>query len=178
MVLITKGTTDTQGIVILETLWNVVEALIDTRLCANVQFHDVLHRLRTGRGTGMVTIELKLVQELSRIDHAPLFLVFMDLRKAYETVERERLNLTLERYGVGPLLCGLLETFWSHQQVVTRQNGFHVTAFPVTWRTTQGGVVFQTLFNVVIDNFIRIWLAMTVEDQRIDHNRMGENLRQ
>ena len=34
LILIPKGTTDTRGIGLLETLWKVVEVLINTRLCA------------------------------------------------------------------------------------------------------------------------------------------------
>ena len=51
LVLITKGTTNTRDIGLLETLWKVVEALIETRLCASLQMHDVLHGFRAGRGT-------------------------------------------------------------------------------------------------------------------------------
>ena len=36
MVLITKGPTKTQIIELLETLWKVVEALIDTRICTSL----------------------------------------------------------------------------------------------------------------------------------------------
>ena len=48
LVLIPKGATNTRGIGLLETLWKVVEALIDTRLCASLQIHDVLHRFSSG----------------------------------------------------------------------------------------------------------------------------------
>ena len=41
--LIPKGTTDTQAIVLLETLWEVVYALINTHLRASLKFHEVLH---------------------------------------------------------------------------------------------------------------------------------------
>ena len=40
-------------------------------------------------------MELKLVQELARIDQNPLFLLFLDLRKAYDTMDRYRLLITL-----------------------------------------------------------------------------------
>ena len=56
LVLIPKGNTDTWRIGILETLWEVVEAIIDTCLRSIIQFHDVLHRFCTGRGTEMSTI--------------------------------------------------------------------------------------------------------------------------
>ena len=101
-----------------------MEALIDTCLRTRLQVHGVLHGFRAGRGTGTAIIKLNLAQELASIDQDPLLLVFLDLRKAYDTVDRERLLITLKGYGAGPHLCGLLETFWDCQQVVPRQNGF------------------------------------------------------
>ena len=125
LVLIPKWTTYTWGIGLLETLWKLVEALIDTRIIASIQFHDVLHGLWAGRGTEMYIMELKLAQELSRIGNDPLLLVFLDLRKAYNTAERDRLIQTLERYGAGPCMCRILDDLWAHQQVVPRQNGYN-----------------------------------------------------
>ena len=130
LVCIPKEGTDTRSIVLLDTLWKVVEALIDTCIRASLQFHDFLHRLRARRGTGTAKMDLNLAQELARVDHGPLFLVFLDLRKAYKNVGRERLIQTLEGYSAEPSLCGLLETFWSHQKVVPRQNGYHGLALP------------------------------------------------
>ena len=71
-------------------------------------------------------------------------------------------------------MCVLLDTFWGHQQVVPRQNGFHGLAFPATQETTQVGLVSPTLFIIVVDTVIRTWLDMIVDDQRVAHNRMGE----
>ena len=47
LVLLPKGTTDTRGIGMLETLWKMVEASIDTRLRASPQMHNVLHGFRS-----------------------------------------------------------------------------------------------------------------------------------
>ena len=62
LVLISKGTTNTWGVDLLETLGKVVEVLIDTRLHASIQLHDVLHRFRSGRGTERGILELKIAQ--------------------------------------------------------------------------------------------------------------------
>ena len=40
----------------------------------------------------------------------------------------------------------------------------------------QGGLVYPTLFNVVVYNFIKTSLAITVEDQRVDHDSLGETI--
>ena len=50
MILISKGTEYTHGVVLLEAVWKVVEAVIDTHIKSVVQFHDVLHGFHTGRG--------------------------------------------------------------------------------------------------------------------------------
>ena len=100
--MISKINTDNRGIGILETLWKVVEAIIDTRLQASIQFQDVLHKFCSGRGKGTATMDIKLTQELASFNQDPLFLVFLNMRKAYNTVDHVRLIRTLEGYGEGP----------------------------------------------------------------------------
>ena len=130
LVLIPKGNMDTRGIGLLNTLWKVVEALIYTCLRASIQFHEVLHGFQSGRGTGTAIIDLDPAQELASVDHDPIFLVFLELRKSYNTVDRELRIQTLEEYGAVSHMCGFLEKFWSHQKVVPRQNGYHGLALP------------------------------------------------
>ena len=40
----------------------------------------------------------------------------------------------------------------------------------------QGGLVSLTLLNVVVENVIRNWMAMIIEDQRVDHDGLGETI--
>ena len=47
-------------------------------------------------------------------------------------------------------------------------------SFPSTRGITQVELVSPTLFNVVVDNVIRSWLTMTVEDQRVAQEELGE----
>ena len=114
LVLIPKGTTDTRVIGLLDTLWKVVEELIETRLRASLQFHDVLHGFLATIGTGTAIMDLDLAQYLAIVDQDPLFMFFLGLWKSYNTVDRERLIHTLEGYGAGPCLWGLLKNFWDH----------------------------------------------------------------
>ena len=120
LVLIPKGNTDTWYIGILETIWKVMEAIIDNRLLASIQFHDALHGFRVGRGTGTATTKINISQELARVNQYPLFLVFLELMKAHNTEDRVRLIRTLEGYSAGQQMCDLLATFWVHQEVLIR----------------------------------------------------------
>ena len=71
LVLIPKGGTNTRGIGLLGTLWKVVEALIDTRLCSSLNMHDVLHGIRSGIWMGMAIMKLNINQDLVSIDQDP-----------------------------------------------------------------------------------------------------------
>ena len=53
-----------------------------------VQFHDVLHGFNSGWGTETTIMELKLTQELGSVDQDPLLLVLLDIRKAYDNLDR------------------------------------------------------------------------------------------
>ena len=106
--LIPKGNLDTRGIGLVEVVWKVVEAMLDTHIKSVVQSHDVSHGYCAGKGTRTAIMEFKLLQELASVDQDPLLLVFLELRKSYDNLERWRLIQTLEDYGEGPKLRGLL----------------------------------------------------------------------
>ena len=55
----------------------------------------------------MTILELKLTQYLARVDQDPLFLVLIDLQKAYETVDRGFLLKTLGRDMVPSPICAI-----------------------------------------------------------------------
>ena len=95
LVLIPKGTTNTRVIGMLDTLWKVVEALIGTHIHTSLHINNALHYFRARRGTGKSIMEINLAKDIASIDQDPLFLVFLDLRNAYDTLDRDRLIITL-----------------------------------------------------------------------------------
>ena len=111
VVLIPKGGGGFRGIGLLELIWKVIESIANRRIASQVRYHDCLHGFVPRRGTGTGCIEAKLTQQLHRIAHRTLFSVFVDLRKAFDTVHRGRLLDTLAGYGVGPRIRGLLQYY-------------------------------------------------------------------
>ena len=81
----------------LEVLWKVIARVLDKRMLAT-EVHNSLHGFHAKRECSIGIMEAKLVQQLAFIEQCPLFGIFIDLRKAYDTMDRERV--------VDPLLQG------------------------------------------------------------------------
>ena len=90
VVMIPKGQQGFRGIGLVEKMWKVVAAILYLRLTASITYHDFLHVFRAGRGTGTTTLEAKLLQQLAALREDFLYVIFLDLHKAYDTLDRSR----------------------------------------------------------------------------------------
>ena len=126
-----------------------------------------------GREMGTTTLDMKLVQELDSMDQFPHVTGIPWLQKTYDTVDRGCFLSTLEGYVSGPHMCRLLYVFWDQQEVFTRQKGYQIPHFKVIWGTTQGGIISPTLIDLIVNNVVIYWLALTVEDQLVAHKGLG-----
>ena len=90
MVLIPKGMTDYRGIGLVEVMWKVVAAILNLRLTASISFHDFLHGFWAGRGTVTATLKAKLLHQLAALREEVMYVIFLDLHKAYGALDRSR----------------------------------------------------------------------------------------
>ena len=111
VVLIPKGKKDYRGIGLVEVVWKVVAAILNRRFTSSITYHDALHGFRAGRGTGTATLEAKLLQQLAALREEVLYVIFLDLHKSYDALDRSRCLDILEGYGVGPQAIKLLQTY-------------------------------------------------------------------
>ena len=84
------------------------------------------------QGMGMATTEVKLAQHLAYLEQQPLFGIFIDPKKAYDTTDRELCLDILETYGVGTKLLWLLQHFWDDVEMVCRAGGCYGTPFKMS----------------------------------------------
>ena len=130
---------------------------MDERLQA-IELHDCLHGFQAGRGTGTATIEAKLVQQHAYIMQEPLYGVFLDLRKAYDSMDRGRCVEIMRAYGVGENLLRLLTNFWENAELVCKAGGYYNRESFKTGRgVTQGGPVSPRIFNILVDAVVCEW---------------------
>ena len=120
VVLIPKRKKDYWGIGLVEVMWKVVAAILNLRLTASITFHDLLHCFLAGRGTGTATLEAKLLQQLAALREEVLYVMLVDLHKAYDALDRSRCLEILEGYNVGPRARRLLQKYWRRLTMVAR----------------------------------------------------------
>ena len=87
----------------------------------------------------------------------PLYQVFLDLTKAYDTLDRQRALDILGQYGVGQNTIRLLQRYWQSNLLVPKQSGFFGEAFRAGRGVTQGDIVSPTIFNIMVDAVLRVW---------------------
>ena len=111
MVLIPKGKKEYHGIGLVEVMWKVMAAILNCRLEASITYHDFLHRFRAGRSTSTATFKPKLLQQLAALREEVMYVIFLDLHKAYDALDRSRYLEILEGYGAVPQACRILWTY-------------------------------------------------------------------
>ena len=132
--------------------------ILNRRFTSSITFHDVLHGFRAGRGTGTATLEAKLLQQLAAMREEVLYVILLDLTKAYNALDMSRCLDILEGYGVVPSASRLLTTYWRRLAMVTRAGGYYIEAFKGARRVTQDDHLSPTIFNVVVDAVVRHWI--------------------
>jgi hypothetical protein len=157
IVLIPKGGGDYRGIGLLEPMWKVCEHVMDLRL-NTFDLHNSLHGCRNKRGTRTARIEAKLAQQLAHLEQAPFYGVFLDLKKAFNSMDRERCLLILEGYGVGPRMIRLIRNFWRNAVLVCQVSGNYGSPFCAGCGVMQGGSLSAKLFNILVDAVAREWV--------------------
>jgi hypothetical protein len=163
IVLLPKGGGNYRGIGLLEPFWKVVEKIM-VRQLSLIKFHDCLHGSLPKRGTGTASIKAKLAQQLVWRDQCPLYKIYLDLKKAYDAIDRGRMLKILEAYGVGPNLLRLQNSFWQNAKLVCRAGGSYGSPFAAFQGVTQGAPLSSFLFNVCVDAVVREWLHQMLGD--------------
>ena len=118
MVFILKERGGGRGIGLVEVACKVCAAVDFFRLKWGFVLQDALHGFRVGQGTGTATLEAKLSQQLAGLAHEPLFQVFLDICKAYDSMDRGRCLEVLGGYGMGSNMDRLLKSYSERQRIV------------------------------------------------------------
>ena len=151
-----------RGIALLDVLYKLVSRIIHTRINNSISYHDSLHGFRRNRGTTTAIAELKLCMRTTRMDKNKnaRYTIFLDLTKAYDTLDRPRTVEILKAYGVGPNIIHIITQTWEMDRMIPKQAGCYGKEFETSRGVRQGDIMSPTVFNIVVDAVIKYCEAM------------------
>ena len=84
-------------------------------------------------------------------------MIFLDLQKAYNALDRSRCLDILEGYGVGPRALHLLHRYWARLDMVAWTGRYYRVIFHGESGVTQGDPLSPTITTVVVDAVVFHW---------------------
>ena len=84
----------------------------------------------------------------------PLYNIFLDLKKEYDSVDRWKLMKILEKYGLGPNIRRIIWKYWIQQRAVVRKGKYCAKFFTPSRGVTQGDIISPIIFNILVYSVI------------------------
>ena len=116
---------------------------------------------RQNRGTLDMVFAVRQLQEKCVEQHQDLFLLFLDLTKAFDTVSRPGLWVILSKLGCPPKFVRAIQSFHDGMMASVVENGDVSDPFPVTNGVKQGCVLAPTLFSLLFAEMLSAALSQT-----------------
>ena len=110
---------------------------------------------RSGRGTVDMILCVRQLHEKAREQLMPLHVVFVDLTKAFDYVNREVLFTILKKVGCPPILLDLIKLFHEKRQRTAQVDGMISEPFPIVNGLKLGCVLVPTLFGIYFSVILR-----------------------
>ena len=149
-----------QGIALLDVIGKVVGSLIQNRL---QKLADVLPEMQCGirRGRSCIDQIFTVSQTVEKFYEPRTrgHLIFVDLRKAYDSVPRAALWKALAVLGVPPPLINLLSSFHENMSACVRVGNSHTDSITINNGLRQGCTIAPVLFNLYFSLVIEKWLT-------------------
>ena len=173
----TKRATKTEcgnyrGISLVSYAGKILLKVVARRLSAYCEAKGLLPEeqcgLRPNHSTTDMMFVVRRLQEIGRKAGVSLFMCFIDLQKAYDTVDRTLLWQVLTRIGVPPQMIAVIQQFHDGMRACVRpDDGVSSDWFEVEQRLRQGCVLSPLLFNIFFAAVLTVVLQRFSEEPAI-----------
>ena len=154
-----------RGISLLDVVGKLVASILQRRL--QVLAEEVLTEsqcgFRRGRSCSDMVFTMRQLVEKSWEHSAKLFVTFIDLQKAYDSVPRNAMWMALRKLGVPDSIVSLIGSFHQGMTATIQLDGEILKEINVENGLRQGCCMAPVLFNLYTCLLMERWYARTVE---------------
>lgn len=147
-----------RGISLLSIAGKILARILLNRLISNISESNLPEAqcgFRPGRGTTDMVFAVRQVQEKCIEQQMDLYAVFIDLTKAFDTVNREALWVILNKLGCPRKFTTLVRLFHDNMTGQVLSNGDFTDSFNISNGVKQGCVLAPVLFNLFFTQVLR-----------------------
>ena len=159
---------NSRGISLLVTASKILTRIMLTRLCQHVS-ERILPESQCGfrkdRSTNDMIFCIRQMQEKCNEQNKELYMAFIDLAKAFDTVNRELLWTVLERFGTPPKFLTILEKLHDNISASILAGGERSDLFNIKIGVKQGCVIAPVISNMFLTVITLLSHQRTAEDQ-------------
>ena len=140
-----------RGITLLSIAGKILARVLLNRLVPAIADHNLPESqcgFRANRGTTDMVFVLRQLQEKCREQNKGLYVTFVDLTKAFDTVSRKGLWQIMERLGCPPKFLSMVMQLHEDQRGQVRNSSDLSEPFPILNGVKQGCVLAPTLFTI------------------------------
>ena len=142
-----------RGISLLNTIYKIVATIIQKRLqCIEESLRDEPAGFRPNRSSVDQANTLRIVIEQSVEWRSPLYMLFVDFKKAFDTFKREAIWIALSRKGVPSKIISLIKALYLNSELAVPHNGKISDSFITNTGIRQGCPMLSDLFAIVLDD--------------------------
>ena len=144
---------NSRGITLLSVASKILARIMLTRLCKHIA-ENVLPETQCGfrkeRSTCDMIFVTRQLQEKCHEQNRDLHIAFIDLTKAFDTVNRDLLWTALSKFGVPPKFLNILRNLHNDMQACVSMGGSKSQLFRVETGVKQGCVLAPVIFNIYL----------------------------
>ena len=136
---------------------------------------------RQRRGTRDQITNLRIIMQKMKEHQQPLFMCFVDFKKAFDSVSHEKLWMTMLEMGYPGHIINLLTNLYSKQKARVRVAGVLSQEFRVRRGVRQGCVLSPYLFNILAEMVMRETLdgydgGVQISGRRVTNPRYADDI--
>jgi hypothetical protein len=145
--------TNYRGISLMSIAAKVYNRILLNRI--RLPIDSLLRKNQAGFRTGRSCIQqihiLRRIMDGANIDATPLFITFIDFKKAFDSVDRDMMFAILRHYGIPEKIVNAIRVLYDHSTSRVYVDGQTSQPFDITTGVLQGDVLAPFLFIIVID---------------------------